>query len=110
MGNEHREMPGSGVAFWETVKKSDKGPDYKGFITLEMDYKAGEKLKMAFWLKNTSSGNTLLAIKEDNYTKRMELQKDQPREVQPRTQPVVRVQPQRKNNPIDDLDDDSVPF
>ena len=106
MANEHREMPGSGVAFWETVKKSDKGPDYKGFVTLEMDYKAGEKLKMAFWLKNTSNGNTLLAIKEDNYSKRMNAEKDQPREVQPRTQPV-RVQPVRR---AVDMDDDSVPF
>ena len=106
MANEHREMPGSGVAFWETVKKSDKGPDYKGFVTLEMDYKAGEKLKMAFWLKNTSNGNTLLAIKEDNYSKRMNAEKNQPREVQPRTQPV-RVQPQRKNI---SMDDDEVPF
>lgn len=106
MANEHKEMPGSGVAFWENVKKSEKGPDYKGFVTLEMDYKAGEKLKMAFWLKNTSNGNTLLAIKEDNYSKRMELQKDQPREVQPRTQPV-RVQPPRRNIGIDD---DEIPF
>jgi len=46
-------MPGSGVAYWEEEKKSDKGPDYKGFIVLEMDYKAGEKLKFA-------SGSVLL--------------------------------------------------
>jgi len=108
MGNEHREMPGSGVAFWETVKKSDKGPDYKGFVTLEMDYKAGEKLKMAFWLKNTSNGNTLLANKEDNYSKRMNMEKDTPREYEPKP----RVQPTRQQPPrrAVDLDDDSVPF
>ena len=109
MANEHREMPGSGVAFWETVKKSEKGPDYKGFVTLEMDYKAGEKLKMAFWLKQTANGNTLLAIKEDNYSKRMELQKDQPREYEPkpRVMPPGRVQPPRQKV---DIDDDEVPF
>ena len=106
MANEHREMPGSGVAYWESVKKSDKGPDYKGFVTLEMDYKAGEKLKMAFWLKHTSNGNTLLSIKEDNYFKRQQAEKDAPREVQPRPQPG-RLQPPKRGAVIDD---DDVPF
>jgi len=108
MSNLHQEKPGKGVMYWEAEeqRKSPSAPDFKGFVVLEMDYKAGEKLKMAFWLKNTSNGNTLLAIKEDNYSKRMELQKDQPREVQPRTQPV-RVQPPRRNI---DIDDGEVPF
>ena len=109
MANDHREEPGKGVAFWESVKKSEKGPDYKGFVNLEMDYRAGEKLKLAFWLKNTSNGYTLLSIKEDNYSKKMEAQKDEPKEVKPRVYsatPPGRVQPPRRT----DIDDGDIPF
>ena len=53
MSNQHREMPGSGVLFWEdeNMRRSDKAPDYKGFVLLEHDYKAGEKLKLGGWVK-----------------------------------------------------------
>jgi hypothetical protein len=71
-GNAHKEMPGSGVMYWEEeeMRKSPKGPDYKGFVVLEMDYKAGEKLKIAAWQKPTSRGHNLLALKEDNWSKK----------------------------------------
>ena len=71
-GNAHKEMPGSGVMYWEDeeMRKSPKGPDFKGFIVLECDYKAGEKLKIAAWQKPTSRGNSLLALKEDNWSKK----------------------------------------
>ena len=72
MQNQHREMPGSGVMYWEDeeMRKSPKGPDFKGFLVLEMDYKAGEKLKIAAWEKPTSRGTNLLALKEDNWSKK----------------------------------------
>ena len=99
--NSHREMPGSGVAYWEREKKSPKGPDYKGFLVLEMDYKAGEKLKLALWQKDTSQGSVLLSIKEDNWAKRKKMEADAPREVEPN----YRRQPPRR------VDDDSdLPF
>jgi hypothetical protein len=70
--NAHKEMPGSGVMYWEEeeMRKSPKGPDFKGFIVLECDYKAGEKLKIAAWQKPTSRGFNLLALKEDNWSKK----------------------------------------
>lgn len=72
MRNEHKEMPGSGVMYWEDEeqRKSPKGPDFKGFLVLEMDYRAGEKLKIAAWQKPTSRGSNLLALKEDNWSKK----------------------------------------
>ena len=101
MSNAHREMPGSGVAYWETEKKSPKGPDYKGFLVLEMDYKAGEKLKLAMWLKDTSSGSTLLSIKEDNWLKRKKMEENAPVEVEP----GYRRPPPRRQD-----DDSDLPF
>jgi hypothetical protein len=102
MSNQHREMPGSGVAYWEEEKKSDKGPDYKGFIVLEMDYKAGEKLKFAVWQRPTSKGTTLLSFKEDNWTKR--------KKAEERNEVVEVVPAYRKHTQPSRVDDDDVPF
>ena len=102
MSNAHREMPGSGVAYWETEKKSPKGPDYKGFLVLEMDYQAGEKLKIAMWQKETSTGSTLLSIKEDNWLKRKKMEENAPVEVEP----GYRRQPPRRGQD----DDSDLPF
>lgn len=103
MSNQHREMPGSGVAYWEEEKKSDKGPDYKGFIVLEMDYKAGEKLKFAVWQRDTSKGTTLLSFKEDNWTKR--------KKAEERNEVVEVVPAYRKHQQPSPVDDDSeIPF
>jgi len=102
MSNQHREMPGSGVAYWEEEKKSDKGPDYKGFIVLEMDYKAGEKMKFAVWQRPTSKGTTLLSFKEDNWTKR--------KKAEERNEVVEVVPAYRKHVQPSRVDDDDVPF
>ena len=74
-----------GVCYWEeeSQRKSPKGPDYKGFVVLEMDYKAGEKLKLAIWQKPTSRGYPLLAVKEDNWLKKKKLEEGRPTEVKP---------------------------
>ena len=86
MANPHQEQPGMGVCYWEeeSQRKSPKGPDYKGFVVLEMDYKAGEKLKLALWQKPTSRGYNLLAVKEDNWLKKKKLEEGRPVEVTPR--------------------------
>jgi hypothetical protein len=107
-GNKHTEMPGSGVAYWEdeNQRKSEKAPDYKGFVMLEMDYKAGEKLKLAMWLRDTSRGSTLLAIKEDNWLKRKKEEENAPQEIRPTYQPS-RVQPPKRPS---NLDDSEIPF
>jgi hypothetical protein len=85
MSNPHQEQPGMGVCYWEeeSQRKSPKGPDFKGFVVLEMDYKAGEKLKLALWQKPTSRGYNLLAVKEDNWLKKKKLEEGRPQEVKP---------------------------
>ena len=92
--NPHKELPGSGVMYWEEeeMRKSPKGPDFKGFIVLEMDYKAGEKL--------TSRGFNLLALKEDNWSKKK-------REEERADKEVV---PSYNRRPSRPRDDEEVPF
>jgi hypothetical protein len=82
MSNLHNERPGKGVMYWEeeSQRKNDKAPDFKGFLVLEMDYKAGEKLKLAAWQKPTSRGYNLLSITEDNWSKK---QRETDKEVTP---------------------------
>jgi len=102
-GNAHKEMPGSGVMYWEEeeMRKSPKGPDFKGFIVLECDYKAGEKLKIAAWQKPTSRGHSLLALKEDNWSKKKREEEMKDKEVPSRYTP----RPSRSND-----DDSEIPF
>jgi len=100
-GNAHREMPGFGVMYYEE-EKVEKGPDYKGFLILAMDYKAGEKLKIACWQKPTSRGHNLLSIKEDNWAKKKREEGRQDKEVEPRYER----RPATKSR----NDDDDVPF
>jgi len=100
-GNAHKEMPGSGVMYWEEeeMRKSPKGPDFKGFLVLDMDYKAGEKLKIAAWQKPTSRGHSLLALKEDNWSKKKREEERGDKEVMP----AYNRKPARN-------DDEDVPF
>lgn len=103
-GNPHREMPGSGVMFWEdeAQRRSDKAPDYKGFLILKHDYAAGEKLKIAAWEKKTSRGTTLLSLKEDDYLKMKQIEENAPREVESK---YSRPGPAKRRN-----DDEDIPF
>jgi len=109
MANQHIPRPGTGVAYFEPPEKrrSDKAPDYQGFITLEMDYAAGEKLKFGIWEKQTQMGYSLLSIKEDNYSKKKALENNQPREVHPRTYGLNKPAPMHRNIRVED---DDVPF
>ena len=74
------DKPGYGTAFWEPEEKRVKKdgspnqyhPDYKGYVFLEMDYKAGDKLKIDIWEKQTRHGTTMLSLKEDNFTKKLD--------------------------------------
>jgi hypothetical protein len=100
------EQHGKGVMYWNEVsdRKHEMSPDYSGYVLLEMDYKRGEKLYLGAWKKDTSRGNTLLSIKEDNWLKKKRLQeqgvKMQDREVTPGYAKV--------HKPRDE--DDSIPF
>ena len=103
--NAHQERPGKGVMYWEEKEKrsSDKSPDFKGFLVLEMDYKAGEKLKISAWQRDTSRGYPLISLSEDNYTKKM---KETPQEDRQGYQRQEREQAYRPRN----IRDEDVPF
>ena len=100
MSNLHNERPGKGVMYWEeeAQRKTPTAPDFKGFIVLEMDYKAGEKLKLAAWQKPTSRGYNLLSLSEDNWSKKK-------RETDTEVQPGYAKKPSGR-----DFDDSDVPF
>ena len=100
MSNLHQEKPGKGVMYWEAEdqRKSPSAPDFKGFVVLEMDYKAGEKLKLAAWKKPTSRGFDLLSLSEDNWSKKQREVPKSPTEVRPTYGNKSRV------------DDEDVPF
>jgi len=86
----HVEKPGKGVLFSEQQKKHPQGPDLKGFIVLEMDYKAGEKLSISGWMKDTAYG-PLVSLSEDTFAKKKRMESaetrvqefNQPKEVRP---------------------------
>jgi hypothetical protein len=52
---------------------------------LEMDYKAGDKLKLSAWIRKTSKGYNLISLNEDTWArkKREEAAASGPREVEP---------------------------
>lgn len=79
--SEHKEMPGKGVMYFEPPekRKNPKSPDYSGYLVLEMDYKAGDKLKLSAWQHPTSFGYNLLSLSENNWSRK---QRETPREVQ----------------------------
>ena len=106
----HIEQPGKGVMFWEAPekRKSEKAPDWKGFLILKMDYKAGEKLQISGWRKQTAFGD-LVSLSEDTYSKERregaaqekEAERHVVREVTPKYARAAATRP--------DLDDD-IPF
>jgi len=55
MSGTYADKPGKGAIF-STEKKHEKGPDYKGNLILDRDYKAGEAVKLAGWQKTSRRG------------------------------------------------------
>ena len=55
MSSTYANKPGKGAIF-STEKRSEKGPDYKGNLILDRDYKAGEEVKLAGWQKTSRRG------------------------------------------------------
>jgi hypothetical protein len=62
----HNSEPGKGVLFQNDKKTSPSQPDYKGVITLDRDFKAGEQVKIAAWKKATRVGE-LISLAQDNW-------------------------------------------
>ena len=55
MSGTYADKPGKGAIF-SNEKKGEKGPDYKGNLILDRDYKAGEAVKLAGWQKTSRRG------------------------------------------------------
>ena len=49
-------------------KVNPAGPDWKGDLRLERDYKKGELVKISAWTKPNPKG-TIISLRENNYTK-----------------------------------------
>jgi hypothetical protein len=86
--------PGTGALFGQSKPDGGKGPDWKGELLLDQDYKKGDTLKMAGWIKQTARG-PLISIKEDTWKPDPNYKQNQ--------QPT----PSRS---LDDIDDGEVPF
>ena len=113
MSNAHQERPGYGVAYWEPHEKrsTENSPDWKGFVILKHDYKAGEKLKLGLWKKPTRIGFDLLSIKEDSYAKDKEAQGYAPPAPRPDREVDIEYKAKPSGNPRKPKDWDSdVPF
>lgn len=81
-------------------KKSPQGPDFTGHLVLEMDYKAGERVNIGVWQKQTRLGTPMFSVREDNWLKKKREEGNQPVEVAPRYA--------RKAS--SGIDDDTIPF
>lgn len=57
--NKFEEKPGYAILFYTPpeMKKFEQSPDFDGSMILKMDYKAGEKIKIDVWQKETRTGN-----------------------------------------------------
>lgn len=47
--------PGQGTLF-KNKKEKDSWPDYKGYLVLDREYKPGEKIEVACWVKTPAKG------------------------------------------------------
>jgi hypothetical protein len=84
---------GQGTLF-KNKKEKDSWPDYKGYLVLDREYKAGEKIEIACWVKTPAKGGE----------KFLSLSIGKPREEKPASTYAARTAG-------DDIDlDDSVPF
>lgn len=57
---------GKGVLFINNKQGNDKRPDWKGHITLAKDYKAGDKVKLSAWTRQSKVGS-LISIVENTW-------------------------------------------
>ena len=103
--NKFPDKPGYGTLFYTAPedKKHPQGPDFNGYLVLEMDYKAGERVNVGLWQKQTRHGTTMFSMREDNWLKKKREEGNQPTEVTPRYA--------RKNVYSHNSDpDDGIPF
>jgi hypothetical protein len=105
MDNKYEDKPGYANLFYTAPqdKKYPQSPDYDGSMILKMDYKAGEKIKLDVWYKETRTGKPMLSIKENSWLKEKALEKAQPTEVTPTYRQPPKTGYRKR-------DDDDIPF
>jgi len=105
MDNKFEEKPGYAILFYTAPenKKFEQSPDFDGSMILKMDYKAGERIKIDVWQKETRTGKPMLSVKENTWAKEKNLQKDQPKEVTPSYRQQPKTGYRRR-------DDEDIPF
>lgn len=86
------QKPGQGAIF-KNKKTKDSQPDYKGSLVADREYKAGDKIELAAWIKTPNSGGE----------KFVSLAIGKPREDKP-------AQTHAAASARDDLDDELPPF
>jgi hypothetical protein len=64
-GPKFEPKPGCGTLFIEHKKKKPTSPDYDGYIIMDRDVKAGEKIKLAGWDKEPAGNMINLKIGKD---------------------------------------------
>lgn len=62
----YQERPGRGTLHAE-VKKSPTSPDWRGYLILDQDYKAGDKIKLAAWMKTIGHDTNVVSLGIDNW-------------------------------------------
>jgi hypothetical protein len=98
---QHQSEPGKGVLFQNDKKAPGSAqPDYKGVITVDRDFKAGEQIKIAAWKKATRIGE-LISLAQDNWTPDPNYRKP------PMEAPSATLKKPREYDPFKD---DEVPF
>ena len=85
MATKFEEKPGYATLFFTDPdqKKFPQSPDFDGSMILKMDYKAGERIKIDVWQRQTSNGRPMLSLKENTWAKEKQMQRDEPKEVRP---------------------------
>ena len=106
MDNKYEDKPGYCNLFFTApeMKKYPQSPDYDGSLTLKMDYKAGEKIKLDVWYKETRNGKPMLSVKENTWLKEKALERAEPKEVTPAYRQPPRTGYRRRD------DDSDIPF
>lgn len=79
---------GDGVLFKEKDPKSDRAPAYTGYITAHKNLKAGERVRLAAWVKGGLGGkDKFLSLKMDDERGRDEGQRGVTTKTEPEDAP-----------------------
>lgn len=95
------------IVIWKIrEKKSEKSPDYQGYI----DDGSGKKTNIVLWVRKSEKGNTYLSGKEENSTQeKKDTKKDNPSQQVIQPEQKSSFEPKKTQKFDFDVDDD-LPF